>query len=302
MRLLNLPAILRGAGLTVHEYGGWRTRGSSDWGPVRGITCHHTAGARNSTDAGELRVLVNGSSSAPPPIAQLYLSRSGAWWVVASGRCNHNLVGWGGPNKGLGNRNLLGIEAQHSGGSEPWTDVQYNSYARGVAALCRSLGVPVSRVAGHKEHQPGAKSDPTFNMDTFRSRVAAVKLEEDEVELNSGPITLRQDDIVKWSSDSTTLRGALESLLYYQQSERYKTARIQAVLAEQNVAIVGLTDMVRELTAKLVEADGSPETANLLAALDTRLGELQQRIEDDTRDALADMAEGGVPAVRADAD
>lgn len=173
MRLTSLPSALRAAGLTVHEYSGWRTRGSESWGPIRGITCHHTAGSRTSSDAGELGVLVNGSSSAPPPIAQLYLSRSGEWWVVASGKCFHNLTGWGGPNSGLGNSNLIGIEAQHSGGTEPWTDRQYRSYVTGVAALCRHLDVLPSRVAGHKEHQPGAKSDPTFNMDRFRTDVRA---------------------------------------------------------------------------------------------------------------------------------
>lgn len=175
MRYTWLASVLRDAGLTVNEVDGWKTRGADTFGPVRGITCHHTAGSRTSSDAGEIRVLLNGSASAPPPIAQLYLSRSGQWWVVAAGACNHNKVGWGGPNQGYGNDALLGIEAQHSGAGEPWTPVQYNSYVRGVAALVRheasGWDVSVNRVAGHKEHQPGAKSDPTFNMDTFRADV-----------------------------------------------------------------------------------------------------------------------------------
>jgi hypothetical protein len=177
VRALWLPAVLRAAGLDVHEVSGWKTRGSDSWGPVRGITCHHTAGSRTSTDEGEIRTLLNGSSSAPPPIAQLYLSRTGHWHVVASGTCFHNKLGWGGPNEGYGNDALLGIEAQHSGGDEPWTATQYDSYVRGVAALVKHKApgwdVTVARVAGHKEHQPGAKTDPSFSMPTFRSRVAA---------------------------------------------------------------------------------------------------------------------------------
>jgi hypothetical protein len=175
MRALWLPGVLHAAGLTVHEVPGWKSRGRDTWGPVRGITCHHTAGSRNSSIQGEINVLLNGSTSAPPPIAQLFLARNGEWYVVASGHCNHNKVGWDGPNEGYGNDALLGIEAQHSGGSEPWTPLQYNSYVRGVAALVRhnatGWAVTVSRVAGHKEHQPGAKSDPTFNMNTFRDNV-----------------------------------------------------------------------------------------------------------------------------------
>jgi hypothetical protein len=177
MRVLWLPSVLRAAGLTVHEASGWRTRGADSYGPVRGITCHHTAGSRTSTDEGEIRTLLNGSNSAPPPIAQLYLSRTGDWHVIASGLCFHNRVGWDGPNEGYGNDSLLGIEAQHSGGDEPWTARQYDSYVRGVAALVRHKApgwdVPVTRVAGHKEHQPGSKTDPSFDMDAFRTRVRA---------------------------------------------------------------------------------------------------------------------------------
>jgi hypothetical protein len=186
MRVLWLPAVLRAAGLTVHEVSGWKTRGADTFGPVRGITCHHTAGSRNSSDAGEINVLVNGRVGLSGPIAQLYLSRTGAWHVVASGHCNHNLPGWAGPNEGYGNDAILGIEAQHSGDGEPWTDRQYDSYVRGVAALVRHKAsgwdVTVGRVAGHKEHQPGAKSDPSFDMNAFRARVRAeISTWEDDV-------------------------------------------------------------------------------------------------------------------------
>ncbi|MEU0081356.1 N-acetylmuramoyl-L-alanine amidase [Micromonospora tulbaghiae] len=180
-RLLWLPQVLRAAGLTVHEVDGrehdgetWRTRGSSTYDP-RGIICHATAGSATSTDAGEIRVLLKGSTSAPPPIAQLYLSRSGAWHVVASGRCNHALQGWGGPLKGYGNTNLIGIEAQNDNRGQPWPDVQLDAYQRGVAAICKHMGWKAGRVAAHREHQPGAKSDPSgIDMDQFRARVTAI--------------------------------------------------------------------------------------------------------------------------------
>ena len=175
MRLLWLPDVLRSAGLTVHEVDGWRGRGADDWSP-RGIVVHETRGSRTSTDAGEISVLLNGSPTAPPPIAQLYLSRTGDWHVIASGRCNHVKVGWAGPFKGVGNSGLLGIEAQHAAG-EPWTDRQYKSYVRGVAAIRRRTGWGV---AGHKEHQPGGyghssvKTDPSFDMNRFRRDVDAL--------------------------------------------------------------------------------------------------------------------------------
>lgn len=199
-QLLWLAKVLRDAGLTVHEVDGWKDRGDGPLGDIRGITCHATAGSRNSSDKGEINTILNGSDTAPPPIAQLYLGRQGHWFVVASGLCNHNKRGWAGPNKGLGNRHLIGIEAANNNGRhgepfEPWPDVQYRSYVRGVAALVRKLGISVDRVAGHKEHQPGGgkqppgekstKTDPTFDMRRFRTDVAAVlagkKEEEDDM-------------------------------------------------------------------------------------------------------------------------
>lgn len=182
-RLLWLPEVLANAGLTVHLYDGWKTRGADSFGPVKGIVCHGTAGSLTSTDAGELRVLaITGSSSAPAvPISQLYLSRSGDWWVVASGTATGVKTGTGGPLIGLGDDAVLQIEAQHST-TEPWTDVQYQSYVRGVAALvahrATDYAVTVDRVVGHGEHQPGEKTDPWFNMTNFRRRVAAILLGE----------------------------------------------------------------------------------------------------------------------------
>lgn len=173
MRLLWLADVLRDAGLTVHEYPGWETRGRGDWGPVRGVICHATAGSRSSTDEGETRTLwVTGSTSAPVPISQLYLSRSGAWWVGASGRCNHVLVGDKGPHKGFGNSALVGVEAQNDNRGEPWSDVMLESYQRGVAAILARLGLPASRAVAHREHQSG-KSDPLgIDMTAFRAEVA----------------------------------------------------------------------------------------------------------------------------------
>jgi len=188
MRVLWLADVLRKAGLTVHEYPGWRTRGSDRWGevvgvgPLRGVVCHATAGSRTSSDAGEMRVLwETGSTSAPVPISQLYLSRSGQWTVGASGRCNHVLLGHKGPHKGFGNYQLLGVEAQNDNRGEPWTAVMLDSYRRGVAAICRHMGWEPWRVVAHREHQDG-KSDPAgVDMTAFRRRVAELIKQEDDM-------------------------------------------------------------------------------------------------------------------------
>lgn len=173
-RQLWLADVLRSAGLTVHEVPGWQTRGLTDFRP-QGLIVHETRGSLTSTDRGEINVMINGREGLAGPIAHIYLSRTGDWHVVTAGKSNHVKTGWAGPFDELGNTNLLGIEAQHSTG-EPWTEVQYRSYVRGVAAILRHTGW---QAGGHKEHQPGDKDDPAFDMNQFRRDVAAVQNGDD---------------------------------------------------------------------------------------------------------------------------
>lgn len=292
MRALWLPGVLRAAGLTVHEVPGWRTRGRDSWGPVRGITCHHTAGSRNSSIQGEINVLLNGSTSAPPPIAQLFLARNGEWYVVASGHCNHNRVGWDGPNEGYGNDALLGIEAQHSGAGEPWTPTQYSSYVRGVAALVRhdapGWNVTVSRVAGHKEHQPGSKTDPTFNMDVFRRNVA------DEIRRmdNPQPPKQEEDDMTpeeNWKFDVGSMLGkpkySAGGLVWNAKNATDYLAYTfaPAVLTAIDAVAAGITAL---------DAENETDHSETLAKIETAKGELLAAIEGIPADAGDPLDEG----------
>ena len=177
-----LPDVLRAAGLDVDMYPGWETRGSESWGPLRGTIEHATASALTSTDAGDMRVLwITGSVTAPPPISQCFLSRSGRWVVGASGRCNHVLRGDKGPHEGYGNYQLIGIEAQNDNRGEPWSAHMLDSYQRGVAAIHRHEGWPAWRAVAHREHQTG-KSDPFgIDMIAFRSAVGAILTGEEDM-------------------------------------------------------------------------------------------------------------------------
>lgn len=164
---------LRRQGVPVRYVSGFESRGSTTFDP-RGIICHDTGGSANSSDAGEINVLLNGSTSAPAPIAQFYLSRTTGVHLVATGRCNHALTGTGGPLKGYGNTNLIGIEAAANPG-RPWPPAQYRWYVQLVATLCRHRGWDATHnVAAHREHQPGQKVDPQgIDMGRFRADVTA---------------------------------------------------------------------------------------------------------------------------------
>lgn len=163
---------LRRHGLDVTEVSGCWGRGSSTFSP-QGIIVHATAGSASASDSGELNVILKGSTSAPPPIAQFMLGREGKVYFVADGRCNHALQGFRGTRfAGVGNSGLIGIEGCNNNRGEDWSR-SYHQYVTLVAVLCMFYAWnPVDRVRGHKEHQPGDKSDPTFDMAAFRRDVA----------------------------------------------------------------------------------------------------------------------------------
>ena len=167
-----LAEVLEAAGLKVAEVPDWRTRGRAEMGPVKGVICHHTAGPKRG-NMPSLGVITNGRPDLPGPLAQLGLGRDGTFYVVAAGRANHAGAGvWQGLTNG--NQNFIGIEAENMGTAEdPWPAVQMDAYYRGVAAILRKVEAPVSMCAGHKEYAlpHGRKTDPSFDMDAFRSQV-----------------------------------------------------------------------------------------------------------------------------------
>lgn len=175
MYLTNLARVLRAAGLKVEEVGDWTGRGHGGLISVRGIMWHHTAGAKRGNYP-SLGVVRDGRSGLPGPLSQLGLGRDGTWYVIAAGRAWH--AGEGSASfvpANRGNDYLIGIEAENSGtSSDPWPEVQLESYRRGTAALLNAYNLSANRMIGHKEWAPSRKIDPhSLNMDSERNRVAA---------------------------------------------------------------------------------------------------------------------------------
>lgn len=169
-----LPQVLGNAGLTVVTQPGWETRGHGDMGVPQGILCHHTAGPATG-EAPSLGTVENGRPDLSGPLAHLVLGRSGTFYVVAAGLCYHAGQGeWHGITSG--NTHFIGIEAENTGlPNDPWPEGQVDAYARGCAVILKHIGVPVIMCAGHKEFAlpPGRKTDPSFTMPDFRTRVGA---------------------------------------------------------------------------------------------------------------------------------
>jgi hypothetical protein len=190
--LTDLAAVVRSSGLPVVELPGWQTRGrpasTGSFDPM-GVLCHHTGGTPDSREYAQWLATV-GRSDLPAPLCHLALDREGTVYVVAAGRANHagECRGSGPIPAGDGNALLVGIEAMNTG-SEGWTDVQREAYARLCAALCRGYGWPASHVRAHRETSTTGKWDPgLLDMDAHRAEVARF-------------IDNPQEDDVAWSDD-----------------------------------------------------------------------------------------------------
>lgn len=152
--------------------GDWRTRGrpasTGQFNPA-GILCHHTASPVGTSDEADLNAILWGNGSAPGPISQLYIGRTGVVYLVAAGRANHGGQGIR-PHVDSGcadmNAALLGIEAGNAGtGAERWSDALIQSYARTVAALAVYYGWTREQVYLHATTGPpgggcNSKIDP----------------------------------------------------------------------------------------------------------------------------------------------
>jgi hypothetical protein len=169
------------------EYRDWRTHNRNHvnpWGPVNGVVIHHTAGHN------ALNLVYDGYSGLPGPLSHAYLDKGGTVWLTGHGRANHAGTFAQNAHDAVvredsthprpdtaepvdGNRYYYGIEIENLGnGSDPYPAVQYEQAVRWAAALCRAHGWSEHSVIGHKEGTR-RKVDPSFDMDAFRSDVAA---------------------------------------------------------------------------------------------------------------------------------
>ena len=178
--------LMRAIGLTVNESPGWRTRTKPDGGfePI-GVMIHHTA----RVGAGLLADLVDNIK------CHFFVDPRGVMTIVAGGRAHHAGPGaqqvldevrkgvapsGSALQRGLrdstsGNSHFYGFENENKGdGTQPWPDVQMDTIVRGAAALCKRHAWTANRVIGHKEWTKRKPVDPSFDMDAFRARVAAL--------------------------------------------------------------------------------------------------------------------------------
>lgn len=149
----------------------WKDRGRPpSTGPFHpeGVLCHHTASPAGTSDHTDIACILAGNSSAPGPISQIYIGRTGVVYLIAAGRANHGGKGIRpGIDSGCQDMNaaLCGIEAGNNGVGEHWSDNMTTVYGRVVAALCAFYGWGIDAVYLHATTGPpsggcNSKIDP----------------------------------------------------------------------------------------------------------------------------------------------
>ncbi len=232
-----LPEVLAKAGCTVVTMSGWETRGRTVAG-FYGVIWHATATGPRASDQNVANLLRDGRSDLPGPLCQLGLDRHGRFWLIASGKGNHN-------GRGTYGNNAIGIEAFNDGIGEPWPTVQVDAYVRGTAAILDHLNLPTSRVLAHRESDPTRKTDPRgIDMDRARRRIDAHRQQEDDMTEDDRRL-LRETHLRATAAHETTLRN--EAAI----------AKLETEAAEHREAIIASGKAYRDSLATLIRGQAT---------------------------------------------
>jgi hypothetical protein len=201
--LTQLADVARRTGYPVFEVPGWQTRGHGQQTDVRTITCHHTANGGAHGPFPSLAVVKDGRPGLGGPLAHYGLATDGTIYVIAAGLCYHAGVSL---RPDFENGHAVGIEAEAvgvPGAQGDWPAVQMDAYHRLCKALVEEFHLSVGAVRGHKETcaPKGRKSDPDFDMTTFRAAVAAVDLSKGADMEWSDKIKLSAVDAREWGTN-----------------------------------------------------------------------------------------------------
>jgi hypothetical protein len=169
--LLDLPEVFRSADVDFIEEPGWQNRGTDGSFDAQSIMLHHDASPPGSSSGSADYIIAN-------LLSQLWLSYTGVWHLIATGRMNHAGKGsWPGVPTDDANATFIGVETDHTT-NEIWTQGQRQNGLRGLLALADWLGIRDSaddllrHLIAHKEWAPSRKVDPDpLNMNDLRALI-----------------------------------------------------------------------------------------------------------------------------------
>jgi hypothetical protein len=184
-RCREINARLRAAGIIVHEWPGWESRGNGQSSVYEGGLVHHTATGFGSAPA----VLVDGRPDLAGPLCNYAGNADGSITVIAAHPANHAGASGGRsmgplPVTSLFNKRVLGLEIVYPG-TVAMRTAQYRTagiWSRIVVDVCGHSDI--QRARAHAETSVTGKWDPgdapsrTINMAAFRA-AALIRPEDD---------------------------------------------------------------------------------------------------------------------------
>lgn len=200
------------------ETTGWRTHNRNNVGSfadINGFVIHHTGD--DAPDSLDERVIREGRSDLPGPLAQFGGDDKGTILLIGCGRANHAGGGdpavleavrkekyrtrppaprfhTGSPGAADGNSHFYGVETFYSGRKPP-TKATYKSLVLLAAAICDHHGWSSKSVIGHREWSDWKPDPGNVDMVKFRRDVAeALKAGPEEEPPDEGRPAETPDD------------------------------------------------------------------------------------------------------------
>lgn len=293
-RCREINARLRAAGITVHEWAGWESRGNGQASAYEGGIVHHTG----TPYGGAFQALVTGRPDLSGPLCNYAGNEDGSLTVIAAHPANHAGAS-GGRSMGplpvttLFNKRVLGLEIVYPGTS-PMRDAQYRSALMWARVVADVVGFgDIQRIRLHAETSITGKWDagdaPGRPINAVAFRAAAAIMKEIDVALN-------EEYIRDPFSGNNELAA---SMLGYARLDAYY-ARLAAQRTEAKVdALTGaLSDDEANILAAIRSIPGGDPTA-LAAVLGPALapfiqaGATPAQVEDAVRRVFASAGQAG---------
>jgi hypothetical protein len=252
-----LVKALKAEGVHVYEYKSWRIHNREAatgkiFGPVNGVTIHHTGGTNS------LALCYDGRSDLPGPLCHTHLAKDGTASMVGHGRANHAGMFAQNAYDAVVNESKTHPRpdvAEPVDGKDPYPAVQYDAAVRWAAAICRAHGWSENSVIGHKEGTR-RKVDPSFDMNVFRADVAKRLAPVVPAPVKEPTVTISDADAQKIAKQVLTLdmlaapsdAPDLKTNPYWQLQSYVKDTN--ARLRTLQDAVAALATIVTELAAK----------------------------------------------------
>jgi hypothetical protein len=260
-RCLEINARLRAAGITVHEWPGWQSRGNGLASAYEGCIVHHTA----SPFGFAYQTLVDGRTDLDGPLCNYAGNEDGSLTIIAAHPANHAGAS-GGKSMGplpvtrLFNPKVMGLEIVYPG-TERMRDAQYHSACAWSRTTTDVLGYgDIERARAHFETSVTGKIDiawsvtpvRSYDMTRFRADARAVLLEA------TMAITPSDADVIldrpRQRHDAPSLNSSLGGIVAY-----YDEHRIAAQQQRNNIQATQAAH--GQALAQLLSLHGAPPNA-----------------------------------------